>query len=181
MQTRVPALAAVLLTLVSGAALRAEDKHIDAPDEKTFVIDNAALISKADAAKINEIGTKLLADTRVHLIVITVKSMADYGKLNNIEAFAMKFLDEWIKAQPDKPWTKAAVLVRSVNDRKVHIQLGGAWHHSQDNNCQDIMLKTIAPKFMANDPSGGLTDGAAALSKLLTKNIAASNAEAEGK
>ena len=181
MQTRVQALAAVLLTLLSGAALRAEDKRIEAPDEKTFVIDNAGLISKADAAKINEIGTKLLADTHVHLLILTVKSMSDYGNMNNIEAFAKKFLDDWIKAQPGKAWTKAALLVRSTNDHKVHIQLGSAWHNSQDKDCQEIYVKTIAPKFGANDISGGLADGAAALGKLLTKNIAASSSETDGK
>jgi uncharacterized membrane protein YgcG len=173
--------ALVIALLGQVYSLRAEEKHIDAPDEKTFIVDQAGLLSKADAAKVAEIGRKLLADTQVHLVLITVKSMSEFGNTNNIETFARKFLDEWIKAQPDKAWTKAALLVRAAGDHKVHIQLGGAWHHTQDKECQEIMLQTIAPKFMANDQSGGLADGAGALAKLLTKNIAASNAEAEGK
>lgn len=171
------AAACLLLATLQSAPLRAAEDRLEVPDEKTFVLDKASLISPADAGKIEATGKKLLADHGVHLVVITVPKMSSYGTFNTVEDFARKFLDEWIKAQPDKMWTKAALLVRARDDHKVHIQLGGAWRHTQDKECEKIMLTVLAPKFQAGEVSGGLAAGAAALSTVLSQNIASANIE----
>src|SRR5437667_7571674 len=104
----------VLILLVGFARFaRAEERTIDPPDDREFVLDFADIVSKDDTAKITQVGKKLGADTGVRLVVLTVKTMAHYNDADSIQTFTRKILDNWIAKQTDKMWTKAVMLVRA--------------------------------------------------------------------
>lgn len=172
----------VLLLLIAGQTVRpvrAEEHVIEAPDDREFVLDFADIVTKDDTAKISQTGKKLLTDTGVRLVILTVKTMAQYNDADNIQAFSRKVLDHWIAKQTDKMWTKAVMIVRAKDDKKFRIQLGGAWKHSQDDAVDKIITDIVTPRFKANEVSKGLLETTNALDKLLRKNISKANVEAE--
>jgi uncharacterized protein len=171
------ALASVVGLLVAGS-LRAGERAIDPPDEREFVLDYADLVSKDDTAKISEIGKKLLADTGVHLVVITIKKMGAYDGGDNAETFARKLLESWAEKRPDKTWTKAVLLIRAKEDKKVRTQLGRAWKDTQDEAVQSIFNKVLVPRLKAGEESKGFLEMSKALDTLLRKHIDDTKAEA---
>jgi uncharacterized membrane protein YgcG len=156
----------------------AEDRLIEPPDDREFVLDFADIVSKDDTAKISETGKKLLTDTGVRLVVLTINSMAHYNNADNIQAFTRKIMDTWIEKQSDKMWTKSVMIVRAKDDKKVRIQLGGAWKHALDADVEKVMNDVLVPRFKANEVSKGLLETAKALDKLLRKNIDKASVEA---
>jgi len=164
-----PVCAAALL--ITAQLVAAEGRLIDPPDEREFVLDFADIINKDDTAKISETGKKLFADTGVRMVVITIKSMNGYAGGDDSQTFARKLLDRWIEKQSAKLWSKAVLLIRAKEDKKVRTQLGAAWKRTQDENLAEIVKTVLTPLFKAGNESKGLMVTAKSFDKLLRKNI----------
>lgn len=173
----------VLVALLSGAAIgaAAEPKTIDIPAKDEFVVDLAAAMTPDDVAAVRALAKKLQADLAIPLCVMTVKTQAEYGTFKDIEAFARHILEHWIKGQPDRGWTSGALLLLATEDRKVRIQLGGSWRHTQDARTDAIMKETLIPRLKAKEFSKAMAEGATALEKVLRDNHKAASVEVEEK
>jgi uncharacterized protein len=148
----------------------AEDRLIEPPDDREFVLDFADIVSKDDTAKISQAGKKLLADTGVRMVVLTVNSMAHYNNAENIQAFTRKVLDTWTEKQPEAMWAKSVLIVRAKDDKKFRIHVGSAWKDALEKDIDKIIKDVVLPKFKANEISKGLLETTSALDKLVRKN-----------
>ena len=153
------------------AAQAQENKiTIDRPGDREFIRDEAKLISTEDAAKINQLGDKLLTEKATPIIVVTIESMAKHGGAGmRIETFANLLFDQWaigVAKVNGQDWNTGILLLVSKIDRKARIELGDHWKRDQDQLAQQIMNEQIVPRFKQGDFSGGITAGVEALDKM---------------
>ena len=143
---------------------------IDRPGDREFIRDEAHLISAEDAAKIKQLGDKLLTEKATPIIVVTIESMAKHGGAGmRIETFAHLLFDQWaigVAKVNGQDWNTGILLLVSKNDRKARIELGDHWKRDQDQLAQQIMAEQIVPRFKQGDFSAGITAGVEALDKM---------------
>ena len=140
---------------------------LDPPGAREFIRDEAKLINYVDAAKIKQIGERLLTEKATPIIVVTINSMADHGGAGlRIETFARLLFDQWkigVAKVNGQDWNTGILLLVSKGDRKARIELGGYWRREKDQQCQQIMEQIIIPRFKQGDYSGGILAGVEAL------------------
>lgn len=128
------------------------------PGERDFIVDEANLISSSDAAKIREVCNKLLSEKKVPIIVVTIPSMAKYGAAGwDIRVYAQNLFNNWGIGL--KEWNYGMLLLVAVEDREARIELGDAWEHKKDAECQRVMETLIIPNFKQGKFSEGILAG----------------------
>jgi uncharacterized protein len=169
MRLRTPgrALALFLLAavLVAACQLAAQVRYPPRPGPRDFILDEAGLIDSADQAQIRATCDKLLTEERVPIVVVTIKSLADYGAQGlSIDAYARSLFDAWgIGSQANN---YGVLLLVSLGDRKARIELGESWAHTRDADAQMVMDGIIIPNFKAKKFSAGILQGVQALDTL---------------
>ena len=159
------ALALSLLTAFVSVvpALHAEEVGFPAPPgEREFILDEAGWITTEDASEIRQVCTALLDEKRVPIIVVTLRSIAEYSDADwPIERYAKALFDEWGIGFPE--FNHGMLLLVSQGDRQARIELGAAWGHEQDRYARQIMDDRILPGFRHGRFSAGILAGVQAL------------------
>jgi len=158
-----------LSTLIIGGAgggrLAAQVRYPERPGGREFIRDEAGLIDSADKEQIRAACDKLLTEERVPIIVVTIKSLAEYGAHGlSIDAYARSLFDTW--GIGSEGYDYGVLLLVSVADRKARIELGESWAHTRDADAKRIMDGIIVPNFKAQRFSAGITQGVQALDTL---------------
>jgi len=160
----------VALAAVFAAPGFAQKIPLSPPGERDFVLDAAEMLTDADVQRIKAACDKLLTETAIPIVVVTISSMKNYGFPDwRIETFARTLFDQWGIGHQEvngEPWNRGMLLLVSRDDRKARIELGADWGREQDRTCEQIMSDIIVPRFKAGDFPGGITDGVAALDKV---------------
>jgi len=136
------------------------------PDADHFVRDAVALLSAADAEVTNKLCVDLLAEKKLPVAVLTVQSVAEYNAAS-VEILAARILKSWAELDPTRDWNHGGLILVAKGDRKVRIQLGLAYHHSNDTQSDLIMNTRIVPRFKAGAFSEGIRGGTEAFVQLL--------------
>ena len=143
---------------------------LERPGEREFVRDLAGMVTPEDATRIRSICDKLLTEKATPIIVVTIESMARYGRGRmRIESFAMRLFNQWGIGHArinDQTWNTGILLLVSKLDRKARIELGAGWGREQDGLCRQIMDNLIIPDFKNGDFSAGIVLGVEALDKM---------------
>ena len=146
-------------------------KLLPRPAEGRSVLDLARMIAPADAKKIQALSARLQANQAVPIVVMTIRSMAEYGaKGMRIETFARRLFDCWGIGEArvmGMPWNKGILLLVAKVDRKARIELGAGWGHDKDAACRKIMDEQIIPSFKKGQFSAGILAGAGALEQMV--------------
>jgi uncharacterized membrane protein YgcG len=154
-------LAAAALAGLSAAQVRYPAR----PPQGEFILDEAKLIKAEHAAEIRGIAGDVVAKKDAPIVVVTIKSLADYGAGGwPIPRYAMNLFAEWSVGRAE--WNYGILLLVSTGDRKARIELGAAWGHLKDPEAQRIMNERIVPRFKAGDFSGGILEGVKGLRDL---------------
>ncbi len=144
--------------------------RLDRPGDRDFVLDKAGLLTETDKAKVHAICDKLLTDTGIPIIVVTIESMAKYGPENiRIETYAQLLFDQWgigLAQYRGSSWNRGILLLIAAEDRKARIELGADWGHEFDGVTQRIMDQRIIFRFKQGDYSTGIVEGVEALDKM---------------
>jgi len=154
----------VLMLLVLNAPRRPTlaAEYPSRPGERDFVVDQAELISKQHDTRIRGMCDKLLTETKVPIIVVTVSSLAEQGAGGwAIERYATSLFNEWGIGHADR--NLGILLLVSKGDRQARIELGADWAHKKNRQCRRIMDKTIIPHFKKGQFSEGILAGVKAL------------------
>lgn len=132
------------------------------PGEREFIVDEAKLIAPGDATKIKEICDKLLTEKKVPILVVTIQSLATHGAGGwDLRVYAQNLFNTW--GIGFKDWNHGMLLIVSQGDRKVWIELGAAWQHRKDAECQQIVDTHLIPNFKQGKFSEGIVAGVTAL------------------
>ncbi|MGI9014622.1 MAG: TPM domain-containing protein [Phycisphaerales bacterium] len=149
----------------------AQSIELDPPGEREFILDHAQLIEAQDETAIKAMCDALLSDTAIPIIVVTIESMAEHTRFDDmrIETFAHLLFDQWGIGHAEidgATYNTGMLLVVSKNDRKARIQLGDGWGRGADDATARIMNDVIVPRFKRSDFSGGIRAGVEELEKL---------------
>jgi uncharacterized protein len=140
------------------------------PKDHAFIQDYAGIVPAETRTHIGRIQERAFASNDTPIMVVTIRSMADYGFAGStIEQFAQQWFNSWQigKRSPDGQLINRGILLLvSVGDRKARIELGADWGHEADTYAADIMDNTIVPAFKQGNFAQGIHNGVAALADL---------------
>lgn len=116
-----------------------------------FVNDFASVISETDRKTIQQQGEELYRETKAQIAVATVSSLEG----SDIETYANEMFRTW--ALGDKEENNGVLLLLSVGDRKVRIEVGyGLEGALNDSKCGRILREYGNPYFSEDNFSEGL-------------------------
>lgn len=145
-------------------------RYPDRPAQGEFLLDEAKLLKEDDAAAIRKICGEVLAAKKAPIVVVTIKSLADYGASNwQIQRYAMNLFAEW--AVGTASWNYGMLILVSNGDRKARIELGAAWGHLKDADAQKVMQEEIVPRFKRGEFSAGILAGVKGLQRIATAEV----------
>ncbi len=150
---------------LSGSAYAQRLRYPPRPGPRDFIVDEAALIAPADKKTIRSTCDKLLTDKGVPILVVTIRSMTQYGAAGwDIQVYAQNLFNTWGIGY--KKWNRGMLLLVSKGDRKARIELGADWKHTKDAECTQIMEELIIPSFKEGRFSEGILQGVKGLDAL---------------
>ena len=162
--SRVSLALVLLLTLLSGATWAKSANYGAYPQPGPgYVTDDAHLLSNQQKERIQRWLWQVESRTHVEIIVVTVHSIRDYpGTANtSIEAFAKGLFDAY--GVGNMPANNGVLLLVSVGDRKVRIELGAGYGQARDRDARRIVDKVLLPAFRKGDFAGGIASGVKAI------------------
>ena len=146
----------VLFFLGLAASLRADVAIPPAP--KDYFNDSASLVSREDAARMNDELRQFDEQTSTQILVAIFPSLPE----PSLEDFTIRTAQAWRVGQ--KKLNNGAVLFIFVQDRKSRIEVGyGLEGALPDATCKDILEDRLAPKFREGNYAGGLEDAIQAM------------------
>ncbi len=132
------------------------------PTNDFFVNDYANVISDEDEAQIMKIGADLFEQTNAQVVVVTVESLDGY----DVDEYALELGREW--GVGSKETNNGIVLLLSVSDRKVTIQVGyGLEGCVTDVKSGEILDTYAIPHLRNNDFSTGLIEAYKAITAVV--------------
>ena len=152
---------AVILALLAPAVTWAQKL----PSPTGFVNDFAGLIDSRTEAALTAIAEEVQAKTGAEIAVVTVKSMAPYG---SIEEFSEALASRWGVGQEGKD--NGVVLVLALEERKARIEVGyGLEGAIPDGLAGRILDEAMVGRFSSGDYSGGFLEGMLAVASIVAK------------
>lgn len=144
-----------ILTLILSLLLSVSSVAIDLPEPTNnfFVNDFADVIDSEIEEELQSIGENLYNQTTAQVVVVTVDSLDGY----DVDEYALELGREWGVGSEDSD--NGVVLLLSVNDRQVTIQVGyGLEGCLPDGKTGRILDQYGVPHFSYDDFSTGLSD-----------------------
>jgi uncharacterized protein len=146
---RLPIFGAIV-AFVAGIAVARADVQIP-PAPKDYFNDYASLVSRDDAAKMNEELRQFDGQSSTQILVAIFPLLPE----PSLEDFTIRTAQAWRVGQ--KKLNNGAVLFIFVQDRKSRIEVGyGLEGVLPDATCKDILEDRLTPRFRQGDYAGGL-------------------------
>jgi uncharacterized protein len=133
----------LVLSSVVGAAL-AQTGYPAFQDP--YVNDYGAVLAPENEVQVRDRLDQFRAETGVHVVLLTVNSISDYGTGDStIESFATNLFNTW--GIGDATRNDGILVLVAPGDRKVRIELGAGYDRRADQTAQSIIDRTMLPKF----------------------------------
>lgn len=157
-----------ILGMLGAARLPGDAQHTGYPGHTNdYVNDFAAILSPSDRQAIAAGFKRLEYQSGIEAVVVTIGGIADYRTpATNIETFATGLFNDW--GIGHKRTNDGVLFLVAVNDRKVRIELGGAYAKHYDGRMRRVLDEIVLPRFKAGDMSQGIRLGAAAIEREIT-------------
>src|SRR4051794_17792636 len=127
------------------------------------IVDDAGVLDAATRESLRARLAAFEARSGIQVVVATVKSLNG----NSVEDFANRLFRRWQLGQKGK--NNGVLLLHAPAERKIRIEVGYGLEGSlTDAVTKYIEVNSIAPRFKANDFSGGMTRGVDDIIKVLT-------------
>ncbi|MFH0907944.1 MAG: TPM domain-containing protein [bacterium] len=151
------------LVILQAAATAPAAGLPEIPADKKFIQDYAGIIPEQTRQQIGVIQKTAFESNDTPIIVVTIRSMADYGYAGStIETFARDLFSKWQigRRRMDKTFVNRGILLLvSMGDRKARIELGADWGHAWDGHCTHIMDAEIISEFKQGRFPEGILSG----------------------
>ena len=136
------------------------------------VNDYAAILPPQAHARITETLSKGRAETGVHVVLVTMDRLAEYGGAGlRIEDYAKRLFNQWGVGDPIR--NDGILILIAVDDREMRISLGAGYEVIWDNAAQRVIDRTFLPAFRDADYAGGVEAGVQATFDLIARPFAA--------
>ena len=130
------------------------DRHIN---------DFAGIMKPEDAAMLGERLKTFEKESGIHIAVLSVDTVLDYG-FDSVEEFAAALAPVWRIGEKNRD---GVFFVVSVEDRAFVFNLGAAHGVRYDGEISRIIREDILPRFREEDYSSGITDGVLSFSSVV--------------
>jgi uncharacterized protein len=161
---------AIPLVLAIATAQSTNPTYPARPIGRGSICDEAGILSESDEAEIRSISDRLFTDTRVPIVVVTIQSLESHGARGRpIERYAKGLFDRWGIGLRD--WNYGVLMLVSLGDRKVRIELGASWGRSLDSKAAEIMEKTILPQMKCGGHARGVVLGVRDLDRVARESL----------
>ena len=136
------------------------------PEEGTFFVDLADMLTAQDELSVNARASELFASEGIPLFVVTINSLAEQDAAEyTIERYATAMFSIWGIGSPED--NRGVLFLISQDDRAARIELGADWEISYNRRSQNIMDNDIIPHFRAGAFSEGIVDGVNSLAAMI--------------
>ena len=145
----------LIITLILSVLLSVSSMAIDLPEptDEFFVNDFADVIDDEVENELQSIGASLYKQTSAQVVVVTVDSLDGF----DVDEYALELGREWGVGSEDSD--NGVVLLMSVSDRQVTIQVGYGLEGCLPDGKTGRILDTYAIPYLRNDDfSTGLED-----------------------
>src|SRR5262247_4881105 len=136
-----------------------------------YVNDLAKLLTAKDAITIRTALAKLRDDNGIHAVVVTIRSIHDYGTGDQtIESFATNLFNKW--GIGDRERNDGVLILVAVKDRKVRIELGSGYGSGYNAQMQGVIDQQMLPHFKEKNYSLGILEGTDSVVQILSGRAA---------
>lgn len=141
--------------------------------------DFAQVFSPPEAARLNQTLREARHETKVHLVVVTMARIADYGAhpSERFEDYAKRLFNAW--GIGDKARNDGLLLLVSTQDREMRLALGSGYEVIWDNAAQRVIDRYMLPEFRQDHYAAGVQAGVEQTYQLVVKPWLAGNPAAE--
>lgn len=155
-----PRLLRLLLTLVAFWAAPVAAQDFPAPEDP-YVNDLAQVLTPEAERNLRDRLRVARNETGVHVTLLTLQSRAPYAPGLTLETFATALFNDWGIGDAERD--DGILLMLSLQEREVRIELGRGFGSQWDSVTDAIMQKSLLPAFREGEYARGLEDGAARL------------------
>jgi uncharacterized protein len=158
------------LALLLLLPLAAEAQSYPQPISDT-VSDFADLLDPTEEATLTKTLKEARDSTQVHIAVVTMGRIADYGSDGqSIETYAKKLFNAW--GIGDMTRDDGVLILVAKDDREMRIALGRGYDAVYDGYAQRVIDSDMLPAFKMNDYARGIAQGAQATIDRIAKPFA---------
>ncbi|GEM49063.1 TPM domain-containing protein [Deinococcus cellulosilyticus] len=151
-------------TLLEGLKVR---NPLPAP-QSNYVTDFAGVLDAQTRKTLNHHLAQMEKQTNLEGTVVVLPSLKTYGA-QTVESFALDLFNRWGVGDPR--WNRGFMLLVSMEDRKIRIQLGKGYGTALNASTKALIQNTIAPNFKAGRYQRGIQDGTLQLIQLVKRHV----------
>lgn len=140
------------------------------PQPEGYISDFAQVMSASLTQELAYNLQLLAQKTGVEIAVVTITAMSDYpGTARNFEQFSHELFNNWGIGQSSRG--NGILIVLSVQDRKVHIELGNGYPGYYEKITENILANDMVPYCKNGDYASAVAVGAQSVIDLIGKKV----------
>lgn len=154
-----------LILLMPAVTALAQTSYPDYSNE--YVNDFARIMTQRDTDDLMDALGALERQTGIEIVVVTIKSLADYGAQDMaLPTYAANLFDSW--GVGHKEANNGLMILFSLNDREVWIEMGQGYAGQYNTQLQNVVDSRMLPYFREGEYSRGLYEGANGVINVVT-------------
>ena len=120
--------------------------------------DRAGVLSPEAVARLETTLQSVRDETGVHVVLVTMKRLADHGGAGmRIDSYAKGLFNQW--GIGDKTRNDGVLILVATDDREIRVALGAGYDAVWDNAAQAAIDKGFLPEFRAGRIEAGIEAG----------------------
>jgi uncharacterized protein len=132
------------------------------------ISDFADILPAAEEERIDALIRQTRAETGVHIVVVTMDRIGNYGgSFTRIEDYAKKLFNQW--GIGDAKRNDGILILVATEDRAARIALGSAFDAVYDGRAQRVLDTAMLPEFRADRMANGIYEGVVSARDRLAK------------
>lgn len=131
----------------------------DLPQPRSDTVsDFADILTSADEAEIAALIREIRDETGVHIVVVTMDRISNYGGWgNSFEGYTTALFNHW--GIGDAKRNDGIMLLVVTGTRDTRIELGEGYPKAYDRRAAEVIDTVIVPQFREGQMAQGITDG----------------------
>lgn len=160
----IPAFFVTISLWATAFSATASTPHYPAPINK-YISDYVGILQPADRLRIASTLSKHEQTTGIECTVVIIDSINSYAPGASLETFATRLFNTW--GIGDRSKNNGVLLLVSLQDRKVRIELGAGYGTAHEKTAAEIINSTMLPLFKQDKIKEAIMAGCSAIVKAI--------------